>query len=173
VGELYLGRSFNTGSGAGARDWQEIRESVFASCCAYCGERHDRLQIEHVIMFNRTEYGLHHPGNCVPVCAACNKRGKDLEGQYLPWDLHIHSVGAERGHSAADIERRKERIRAHMTSGKFALPPLSEAEKHAIRVIAAALYDHVKAEMSKAQSLYAELRDAFVVPPGKHSVQGA
>lgn len=162
VGELYLGRSFNTGSGQGERDWRDVRENVFGSCCAYCGDRQERLQIEHVIMFHRTEYGLHHPGNCVPVCASCNKRSKDTTGRYLSWDLHLAAVGEARGHIPEAIAARKERIIQHMTRGEYALPALTEAERHSIRVIAAALYEHVKAEMAKAQSLYAELREAFV-----------
>ncbi len=51
-----------------------------------------KLQIEHLIMFNRQEFGLHHPGNVVPVCSNCNNRrveegiyklGKTIEN-YMP-----------------------------------------------------------------------------------------
>ncbi|OOZ75355.1 hypothetical protein BOW50_12080 [Solemya velum gill symbiont] len=69
VGEFYLGRTFNTGSGAGKRDWERIRDEVFHGKCAYCGEDGYRLQIEHLLMFNRAEYGLHHPRSATPVCS--------------------------------------------------------------------------------------------------------
>lgn len=36
----------------------------------------DKLQIKHLIKYNREEYGLYHPGNVVPICSDCNKRGK-------------------------------------------------------------------------------------------------
>ena len=75
VGEHYLGRSFNTGSGRGKDIWKQIQAS-FNETCAYCGTA-SKLQIEHLIMFNRSEYGLHHPGNIVPVCKYCNERQKD------------------------------------------------------------------------------------------------
>lgn len=58
VGEYYLTHSFNTGSGKGKALWVSIRDNDFEGCCAYCGEKSDKIQIEHVLMFNRTEYGL-------------------------------------------------------------------------------------------------------------------
>ena len=66
VGELYLGRSFNIGSGRARDDWEKIRDQMFQCRCAYCGMESERLQVEHLIMFNREQYGLHHPGNIVP-----------------------------------------------------------------------------------------------------------
>lgn len=68
VGEYYLGRSFNTSSGQAKKDWLIIKNEVFNSKCAYCGQQTDALQMEHLIMFNKIEYGLHHPGNIVPCC---------------------------------------------------------------------------------------------------------
>ena len=77
IGEYYLGRTFNTASGQGKADWTRIKESVFNSKCAYCDIELERPTIEHLIMFNRTECGLHHPGNIVPCCRECNKRRKE------------------------------------------------------------------------------------------------
>lgn len=67
VGEFYLDHSLITGTGRGKSAWLRIRDQVFDGCCAYCGDRSDHIQIEHLLMFNHTEYGLHHPGNIVVV----------------------------------------------------------------------------------------------------------
>ena len=72
VGEHYLDRSYNTGSGKGKDDWMRIKNIVFKNKCAYCDTETESLQIEHLVKFNRTECGLHHPGNTVPVCKPCN-----------------------------------------------------------------------------------------------------
>ena len=92
VGEHYLGYSFNTGSGKGKALWLSIRDSDFNSCCAYCGEKNDKLQIEHVLMFNRTEFGLHHPGNIIPCCKECNKRERLENKSYCNWEQHLTKV---------------------------------------------------------------------------------
>ena len=89
IGEFYLGRSFNTASGEGKKDWIRIKKEVFESKCAYCNSDLEKPTIEHLVMFNRTECGLHHPGNIVPCCSPCNKRDKDEEGNYLTWERVI------------------------------------------------------------------------------------
>ena len=85
IGEYYLGRTFNTASGQGKADWTRIKELVFNSKCAYCDIELERPTIEHLIMFNRTECGLHHPGNIVPCCRECNKRERTEDGGYQSW----------------------------------------------------------------------------------------
>lgn len=78
VGEyiIYWQKSFNTSSGASKRIWEEIRDTIFKGVCAYCEDSSSKLQIEHLIMFNRKQFGLHHPGNIVPVCNAVTKEEK-------------------------------------------------------------------------------------------------
>ena len=83
VGEHYLGRSFNVAAGKAKEDWRRIYEKVFGSECANCGKRGVQLQIDHLVMFNRAQYGLHHPGNVVPSCKSCNKRRKKEDGAYF------------------------------------------------------------------------------------------
>ena len=80
VGESYLNHSFNTGSGKGKEIWQGIKNK-FESKCAFCGKEFNELTIEHLVMFNRKECGLHHPGNVVPSCKSCNKRTRDKESK--------------------------------------------------------------------------------------------
>ncbi len=161
IGEYYLGRSFNTGSGKGKKDWIEIRETYFESKCIYCEENNLKLQIEHLIMFNRKEYGLHHPGNIGPVCSDCNKRRRDENKKFLNWENHLKQICLERN-ELDSFERRKAKILFHINESEYKYPNLSETEKHSIRVIANSLYENIKMESEKSLALYKELDEAFV-----------
>lgn len=161
VGARYWGKSFNTGEGNGKTIWIEIKDNIFNGACCYCGKNMDKLQIEHLIMFNRVEYGLHHPGNVVPVCHECNKRGKDEVSNHLTWEEHLKKVCEKQG-SPEMFEERKQRICQHISEGKYAYPKLSENEKHAIRVIAETLYNNVKSESDNSLILYEKITQAFV-----------
>jgi hypothetical protein len=150
VGEHYLGHSFNTGSGKG---------KDFNSCCAYCGERSEKLQIEHVFMFNRTEFGLHHPGNTIPCCKACNKRERQKDKSYCNWEQHLKKICELRDENHL-FNQRKEKITANFKKHDY--PNLNENEQHAIRVIAESLYENIKTESDKSLDLYKKLDQAFV-----------
>src|SRR4030043_563192 len=89
VGAKYWGKTFNVGSISGKVIWLEIKDKVFNERCCYCGNTPGKLQIEHLIMFNREEYGLHHPGNVVPCCTDCNKRKKDNNGKHVSWEEQL------------------------------------------------------------------------------------
>lgn len=161
VGEHYLGTSFNTGSGKGKATWEKIRRD-FDESCAYCGSSgsNSKLQIEHLVMFNRTEYGLHHPGNIVPVCKECNERQKDERKNYISWELQLAN---KCGGADNDLFiRRKSKILAHIEHYKY--PNLSDQEQHAIRVIAESLYENIKSESEKSLGMYRKLDEAFVKP---------
>jgi len=157
VGEFYLGRSFNTASGQGKRDWLRIKDGVFGEKCAYCDEK-TKLQIEHLIMFNREEFGLHHPGNLVPVCSECNKR-KKINNKYVNWEKQLEFICKERG-EMDKFHKRKIKIIKHIKEEKY--PELSKEEKHSIRVIAGSLYTNIKSELDKSIELYKQLDKAFV-----------
>ena len=159
VGEHYLGHSFNTGSGKGKALWIKIRDEEFSSCCAYCGETSEKLQIEHVIMFNRTEYGLHHPGNIIPCCKACNKRERNEDKTYCDWEQHLRHVCISRG-EANLFDSRHSKIMENFRKYKY--PALNENEQNAIRVIANSLYENIKTEAQKSLDMYKELDKAFV-----------
>lgn len=159
VGEFYLGRPFNTGSGKGKADWERIRDNVFNSECAYCGVSGQPLQIEHLLMFNRTEYGLHHPGNTVPCCKACNKRGRKEDKSYTNWAEHLEIICTKRNESHL-LESRKDKIEKSINDEGY--PNLDDKEKHAIRVIANSLYENIKSESGKSLELYKQLDKAFV-----------
>jgi len=159
VGEHYLGRSFNTGSGRGKEDWRRIRDIAFGGRCAYCDKADIVLQVEHLRMFNREEYGLHHPGNIVPCCKPCNKRTRLPDKSYANWVDHLHDICAENGESHR-FERRHRKILDHMETEKY--PKLNDKERHAIRVIANSLYENIKLEADKSLNMYKELDTAFV-----------
>ena len=53
VGEFYLGRTFNTGSGWGKERWQRIKTEAFNSQCAFCHRENERITIEHLVMLIR------------------------------------------------------------------------------------------------------------------------
>jgi hypothetical protein len=156
VGEHYLKGSFNTGSGSGKKIWEQIK-TEFNDSCAYCCQNLP-LQIEHLVMFNRSEYGLHHPGNVVPVCKPCNERQKDANKKYISWDRQL-SLKCGGDHTPEYLTR-KEKILTHIL--KYQYPQLSEQEKHAIRVIAESLYENIKSESEKSLKMYRNLDEAFV-----------
>jgi hypothetical protein len=159
VGEYYLGKGFNTGSGFGKHTWAQIKTEYFDSRCAYCEEEHEKLQIEHVIMFNRTEFGLHHPGNIVPCCKPCNKRERLADKTYCNWEQHLQKVCESRG-ELHKLQLRKDRITNNFQ--RFNYPVLTKEEQHAIGVIANSLYENIKTESDKSLNLYKELDKAFV-----------
>lgn len=159
VGEYYLGHSFNTGSGKGKALWMTIRDEDFGGSCAYCGEQSANLQIEHVLMFNRSEFGLHHPGNIIPCCRACNKRERLEDKSYCSWEDHLKRV-CERRNEIVQFEVRKQKIIENFCKHNY--PNLNTNERHAIRVIANSLYENIKAESDKSLDLYKQLDEAFV-----------
>lgn len=161
VGEHYWGKSFNTSSGKSKKIFERIKNEVFEGKCAYCGNQSDKLQIEHLIMFNRAQYGLHHPGNVVPACQSCNKRRRDQHSNYLNWEDHLEQICREKNDLNSFFDRKK-KIQNHMWKGEYKYPELNEAEQHAIRVIASSLYDNIKTENDKALMMYQELDRAFV-----------
>jgi len=160
VGEFYLGRSFNTGSGKGKADWERIRDNVFNGECVYCGTSGQPLQIEHLLMFNRMEYGLHHPGNIAPCCKACNKRERKEDKSYTNWIEHLKIVCDKRNETYL-FEKRKEKIENSIKNESY--PELDDTENHAIRVIANSLYENIKSESNKSLELYKQLDEAFVL----------
>jgi hypothetical protein len=156
LGEQYLGRSINTGSGKGKKDWARIKETVFGNACAYCGVSDVALGMEHLIMFNRAECGLHHPGNLVPCCTPCNKRARDENKAYVDWRTHLES----RDISRSDKDKRLRRIEAHIVAEDY--PELSGDEQKAIEILANSLYSSIQAEVQKSLDIYSELDEALI-----------
>ena len=110
-------------------------------------------------MFNRTEFGLHHPGNIVPCCKACNKRERNEDTSYMNWENHLSQICKSRS-ELNQFENRKKKICCHIRN--YGYPNLSINESHAIRVIATSLYENIKTEAEKSLTLYKQLDEAFV-----------
>lgn len=153
VGSLYWGKDFNVSTGEGKKTWERIKIEFSGSCC-YCGKKTPDLTMEHLIMFNRSEYGLHHPGNVVPCCKACNKRGKKNNDETMSWREHLKSIAKN------DYDVRSRRIENHIK--KYNYPNLTENEIKAIRVIAGSLYRNIGLEGEKSYTLYEHLRKEFL-----------
>lgn len=157
IGGFYRGgRQFNLKSPEGIRVWEDIRDNVFGGKCCYCGRSDVSLQTEHLIMFNREECGLHHPGNLAPCCKNCNKRLKS-NGETLSWREHLEKVSGD-----TDSHDRIEKIMKHMKEGKYKYPDLSSEEVTAIKLIANSLYSNIVGESDKSVKLYIKLDEAFV-----------
>ena len=158
VGEHYLARGFNTGSGWGLRKWEEIRDVRFNCTCCYCGETKTQLTKEHLISMSREEYGLHHPGNIAPSCSACNLR-KSVDGVYPDWKAHLRAICSSRGEQE-EYQARYQRLQEHIKREQY--PELSTEARQAIKVIADTLYSNTRQELERSTNLYRELDEAFV-----------
>jgi hypothetical protein len=161
VGEQYWGKPFNTATGESKKIWEDIKDNVFKGECCYCGLKKEKLNIEHLIMFNRSEFGLHHPGNVVPCCNECNKRSRDANGRYCSWEEHLKII-CKMGGEIDKFNERKNLILHHMTISKYKYPNFTKEEKNAIRVIAEAIYEGVKTKLDESLKLYFELVKSFV-----------
>ena len=156
VGESYLNHTFNTGSGKGKEIWQGIKNK-FESKCAFCGKEFNELTIEHLIMFNRKECELHHPGNVVPSCKSCNKRTRDKESkQYVDWIKHLET----KCESSEEFEIRKEKIISHINFENY--PKLTEDEKNALKAVAESLYERISNELPKSIDLFKKIDSTLV-----------
>tara|TARA_B100000787_G_C16180779_1_gene291678 strand:+ start:197 stop:748 length:552 start_codon:yes stop_codon:yes gene_type:complete len=159
IGAHYLGRSFNHSAGSAKRHWRKIVEETFNSKCAYCGisETKVKLTMEHLIMFNRTECGLHHPGNVVPCCTPCNKREKNKEKKFVGWEKHLKFICQD---NKENIQKRKKTITQHIKNEKY--PKLSENEISALKAIAKHLYSSTQGELDKAFLLFTDIDKTIV-----------
>lgn len=115
-------------------------------------------------MFNRTEYGLHHPGNIVPVCKSCNKRSRKTEGGYNDWEGHLSHI-CETTNQKDKFFDRWNKIKQHINEGKYKYPSLTEEELKSIRIIANHLYENIKNEFDNALNLFKELDESFSRKP--------
>jgi len=138
VGEFYLGRSFNTSSGWGKKYWENIKTKTFNSRCAYCLSK-GKLHIEHLIMFNSEQCGLHHPGNIVPCCPKCNQRKKDKDTQkYIEWVDQLETICDSNALTIDEFKSRKKVILTHIKNEKY--PNLTDDEINALLAVANHLY---------------------------------
>jgi hypothetical protein len=154
VGGFYNeGKKFDTTNGIGKVIWKKIKED-FDNSCGYCDSKTENLTMEHLVMMNRYEYGLHHPGNVMPCCKDCNKRLRDKNKKMISWKNHLKKI------SGKNFEKKLKKIEKHMEQYRY--PCLSEVETKAIKVIAESLYQNITLEGNKAYGIYLELRKEFL-----------
>ncbi|MEK6448418.1 HNH endonuclease [Priestia aryabhattai] len=132
-GETYLGEKYTKGS----KMWADILDDFFYKC-AYCEKElyeREEIEMEHLIMLNKEDVGLHHPGNTVPICKACNKRGRIKI--YYTWQEHL----AQRCSDSATRKQLEEKIKKQLayynykeldeeTKKEISLMSITKAEQH-------------------------------------------
>ena len=111
-------------------------------------------------MFNREDFGLHHPGNIVPACSSCNSRSKDENKKYNSWEKHLSYI-CEKNNEKEIFLDRWTKIKNHMSNGEYKYPLLSSEENKALRIITNNLYSSIKSEFDKAVKLFEYLDEAF------------
>ena len=110
-----------------------------------------------MIIFNRKECGLHHPGNIVPSWKSCNKRTRDKESkEYVGWVKHLET----KCDSSEEFKIRKEKIISHINSENY--PKLTVDEKNALKAVAESLYERISNELPKSIDLFKKI-DATLV----------
>ena len=159
LGQRFLGHGFNTSSGRGKRIWLTIKSEDFVGRCAYCNVETDAPTIEHLIQFNRSEGGLHHPGNVVPCCRSCQRRRRSDDGA-VGWETHLQDIVERDGDDISEYRRRRDRILEHVA--RYDYPKLSEDEVAAIRTIAQAIYDGVAREVARGEELFWAIDEALI-----------
>ncbi len=148
VGEFYLGRSFNTSSGWGGKYWEKIKTETFNSRCPYCHNK-GKLHIEHLIMFNNEQCGLHNPGNIVPCCPKCNTRKKDEDTKkYVNWEDQLLNIC----NSKEEFKSRKKIIQTHIKNENY--PNLTDDEINALRAVGKHLYSSTKSLFDSSFELF-------------------
>ena len=168
VGEHYLGKKFNTGSGSGKETWESIKKE-FANKCAYCNQEPKKLETEHLQGLNQREYGLHHPGNVVPSCNKCNtrrmKEADDESGRKrkmaVGWKEQLRIICKEKEGKDWEVAFKKRKEMIESSINKYSYPSLTENQQNAIRIMAVDLYNKIKASGANADTLYVELAKSF------------
>ena len=158
LGAKYLGHSFDTGGGKGKKLWLQIQKEFGHRCC-YCDNEVQSPTREHLNSFNKTAGGLHHPGNVVPCCRACNRRRKN-DGMEVDWQTHLQDIVERDGHSITTLRERQHRIEKHIK--EYEHPNLSDDEMAAICTIAESLYDAVSREVHRGTELYWAIHESMI-----------
>jgi hypothetical protein len=163
AGSFHLQGMYNHKSSWGKDAWSGIVTDTFSSECAFCGVKaayyEGKFELEHLEGLNKTELGLHHPGNTVPVCKACNKRTR-VDGRFANWEEHLRKVCSDRGEDDK-FEDRHNRIWKHMNEGTWKLPMRSDEAKNGLRRTAKYLYEDISNAAKTAVERYEDLKREF------------
>ena len=131
---------FDHSSKKGKERWDRIKER-FKGKYAYCRRGGIKLEMQHLVMFNREQGGLHHPGNVVPACSKCNTRRKNQCGEYLDWVDHLAEVTKSNRGINVNFDKAKRDIEKHMKCEDF--PDIAKKQEK-IECHARSLYKKVR-----------------------------
>jgi hypothetical protein len=132
----------------GGKYWEKIKTETFNLRCAYCQNK-GKLHIEHLIMFNNEQCGLHHPGNIVPCCPKCNTRKKDEDTKkYVNWEDQLLKIC----NSKEEFKSRKKIIQTHIKNENY--PNLTDNEINALRAVGKHLYSSTKSLFDSSFELF-------------------
>jgi len=148
VAAVFLGKVYDhKNDGFGRKLWA-ITLAHFDNRCAYCLvpstalPKGVRMTMEHLIEENQYQCGLHHPGNTVPACSACNgSRDKAFDGSRLTWQQHLQNLGKAKKWTASTIEKRRKHIQDFVDHGGY--PKLTSEEMKYLQTTAQALYQDI------------------------------
>jgi hypothetical protein len=128
--------------------WEKLKTETFNSRCAYCHNK-GKLHIEHLIMFNNEQCGLHHPGNIVPCCPKCNTMKKDEDTKkYVNWEDQLLKIC----NSKEEFKSRKKIIQTHIKNENY--PNLTDDEINALRAVGKHLYSSTKSLFDSSFELF-------------------
>jgi hypothetical protein len=162
IGQIYLNKEpelkkmFNKNE---RNDFWEKIQKEFYYCCAYCErkkgdvilvknkktkefeEKALKLEREHLLMTNKEECGLDHPGNIVPSCSPCN-----VNNRKQGWKAHL----LERCEGDKDLYQvRLKRIERHIKKYKY--PKIPKEIQLEIRKKCGDLYNDVSKSVSDSK----------------------
>ncbi len=148
IAAVYFGKVYDFKTDALSKQVWEITKAHFDGRCAYCHTpatglpKGVKMTMEHLVEENQWQCGLHHPGNTVPACSACNgSRDKAKDGSRLTWEQHLVNLGKAKKWNAASVERRRKLIQDFVDKGGY--PTITDEEMAYLQKTAQALYQDV------------------------------
>lgn len=168
IAAVYIGKVYDYKTDAISKRLWELTQQYFGGRCAYCHTPAEslpkgvKMTMEHLIEENQWQCGLHHPGNTVPACSACNgSRDKALDGSRLTWEQHLRNLGEKKNWNASSIEKRRKLIQDFVDRGEY--PAITEEEMAYLKRTAQALYQDVLKRSSKDVRGFVEIHGARAV----------
>jgi hypothetical protein len=175
IASVYLGRVYDHKNDAWSKMFWEHTLAHFDHRCAYCHTpmaslpKGVKMTMEHLIEENQWRCGLHHPGNTVPACSACNgSRDKAKDGSRLSWQQHLRNLGKAKGWNASAIEKRRKLIQDFVDQGGY--PEITPEEMDYLKKTAQALYQDILKRCTAGRRRFVEIHRADAVRKASQSV---
>lgn len=168
IGAVYIGEVYDYKRDSQSKVFWDWTLGYFDGRCAYCHTpstslpKGVKMTMEHLIEENQWQCGLHHPGNTVPACSACNgSRDTVKGGSRLTWEQHLHNLGKAKGWTPATIEKRRKLIQDFVKKGGY--PELKPEEMAYLQTTARALYQDVIERVSSDVSGFVKIHKGRAV----------